>query len=63
MKVAMQKPGIQDGVLSQDSLKPSSFFHQAPLVYSGHWQGLEALTPLWIILGAPSISLILQPHL
>lgn len=60
MKMVMQKCGIQDGVSSHNSLKHSSFFHQAPLGYSGHWQGLEAPTPLWIISGAPSMALILQ---
>lgn len=61
-KVAMQKPGVQDGVFPQHSLKLSSLFRQAPLGYSG-WQGIEASTPLWIIVGVPSMPLILQPAL
>lgn len=63
MKVAMQKPGIQDGVLSQYYLKLSTFL---PLGSSGVqwcWQALEASTPLWIMLGDSSIPLILQPAL
>lgn len=62
MKVAMQKPGIQDGVSFPSIPCSSPLFQRVPLCYSD-WRGLEASTPLWIVLGAPSLLLILQPAL